>query len=181
MENLYIELKCQNQLLPLNIDRSEFEYNEEYDSITSLTYDLSESFYERGIVLFMQIGNHNCINLDAELSILLESFQDLVRFVTADNQLEYSLHFYEQGANRLLSFEKINNNEYTLVFNDFSIENFVPVNIKGTILDLSLILFTFFSRTLFLTTKICPSMVRSPMFTNWSAEIKHMFNISNWK
>jgi len=172
-----IGLKCKKAISPEDIDYSEYEFDEEYDSVTSVFYSLSESFYERGIELLLKICDHDCINFGVELSILFEEFHNFVNFVNNNSENEYALHFYEQGANRLLSFKKNEKGEYSLIFEDHSIVGFERLNASGTVLDLNLMLFTLFSKVRFLADKLCPSITKASMYSVWVDKIEGVFKL----
>ena len=172
-----IGIECRNPLFPEDIDYSEYDFDEELDSVTGMFYSLSESFYQREILLYLKICEHNCINFSVELSILLEDFHRFVYFVNNDEEKEYRLHFYEQGADRFLSFNKIKDGEYSLIFDDRSILGFECLSTTGTVLDLNLMLFILFSKVCFLANKMCPSIVNSPMYTAWNSDIRKIFNL----
>jgi hypothetical protein len=170
-----IGLKCGKTLASDDIDHSEFEFDE-YESVTTIFYRLSEIFYEREIVLLLKICDYECPNFAVELSILIEEFHNLVSF--ANNlEKEYRLHFYEQGADRLLTFKKNEKGAYTLILEDRSILNFKPLTTQGTIIDLNFQLFNLFSKILFLSSSICPSIAKEPIYLIWCAEIRSIFNV----
>ncbi|WP_295800068.1 hypothetical protein [Mucilaginibacter sp.] len=173
--NFIIGLECKRLLSPNDIDYAEYEFDEEYQNITSVLYDLSESFYEREIVLVLKICDHSCINLGVELCILLEELHNFICFANDDNKVEFNLWFYEQGGDRLLSFKKAENGRYILIFNDNDISGFKPLNTTGSILDLNLMLYTLFSKVRLLAYKMCPSIAKNPLFSPWIAEIENTF------
>ena len=169
-----IALECKQPLLAKDIDHSEYEFDDEYNSLTSVFYNLSESFYERGIVLHLKICDHECYNDGVELSILLEDFHNFTKFANNDEN-EYKMHFYEQGADRLLTFKKIGDGEYTLMFEDHDIRGFEPLSTVGSVLDLNLMLFTLFCKVRFLANKMCPSIAKHDRYINWCSGIRGIF------
>lgn len=161
-------LKTSEILEQKDVDTSLYEYDEEYDTITSVFHDLSYAFFDRGIHFVLKLNEKICPTTKWELSLFLDSFLDLVRFANDKDTNTYNLEFYEQTARYTFTFEKEEGLSYNLVFVDKDIPDSGSIQGQGTLLDLNLSLFTFYSRLIFLAEKICPSIGSNSFFVEWT-------------
>ncbi len=169
---LAVRIECEQQLLIKDIDNELYEYDTELESITSVFWDLSKSFYDRNILFTLEVKDVVYITYHSELCIFLETFYDIVLFATNKEVKAYDLDFFEPGARYLLSFKRKDSDYYSLEFIDRDISDFRPVYTEGSFLDLNLMLVTFYYRVTFLTKKICPSITTNEMYNNWASVVE---------
>jgi hypothetical protein len=178
IQNFELLIGSTRHLVNKDIDENLYEYDAEFDSLTNVFYDLSNVFYERGIIMTLNIQGLRQDTHQCELSILLESFKDLIIFATNSESKVYELDFYEQGARYLLSFNKIDAESYSLNFNNRDVEGFELIQTKGSILELQLMLFSFFSQIVFFTDTICPAIANTVMYKDWKNQVGD--NVPRW-
>lgn len=153
-----------------------FEYDNELQTVASIFDDLCVVFYENGIHFILQVNDTIYPTWDFELSIFLESFIDLVAFANRKDLNKCEVEFYEQGLNYWLGFEKADEKSYKLNFID---KRGTPntYHLEGSLLELNLDLFTFYSQVVFLIDKFCTSINNREMFIEWKAVVSRQFGL----
>lgn len=170
-----IELNFNKGLSLSDIDNEKYEYNYEIQNLTNIFYDLSTSFYNREINLLLKIKGIEYVTFACELSILLEELNGLVSFAVGKRN-KYVLDFFEPGARYTLAFERVNEDTYSLTFTDNDVKNFEGLVIHESVLELMLSLYVLFSKVIFLTKKVCPSIFYEEKYTVWKIEIAKLFD-----
>jgi len=174
-EILNISIECKKQLLPKDKDRKHYNYNSDYDNMTKVFFDLSESFYKRDVVFIYKLKGVEFMTSSLELGAFLENFYNLVLF-SIDKKIEKNeLNFSFQEYNSLSVFKKVKNNRYSFSFEDRMLPEFTVVDAIVSILDLRLILITFYHRVIYLAKNLCPYISKSELFIVWQSDMNFLF------
>lgn len=154
----------------------EFESDFDLDSVSAVFYVMASVLYSNDVCFELRINDREYNTLSAELVIFLEELLGLIEFINKIEVPRYSLDFYEQGANYSAEFEKANDGLYVLEFIDRSNPSEV-VKSEGTLLDLNLLLYTFYSRFVFLVNKFCPEMSKNELYLEWKMNASRIFKM----
>jgi hypothetical protein len=174
--NFLFFLKSQNNFENIVINNSEFEYDEELETVDSVFRDLSDVLYENKIHFILQINGIIYPTWDCELSIFLDSLLNMVSFCNRNDADKCEVEFYEQGIDYHIDFKKINHESYKFHFVDkgATLDTF---HAENSLLALNLDLFTFYSQVVFLIDKLCPSISNAGLFVEWKKAISKQFGI----
>lgn len=172
--NFNVKIDCLQSLKEEAIDRRVYRYDPELDNLTSVVWDLSDALYARGVVFELAVGGRDYIVLGAELSIFLEQFEALLNFTLNPHVDSCTLDFFEQGARYLFSFEKKDRDCYEVTGMNKDAPDGVAATTTGSLLDLQLVLVTFYWRVDFLTRKLCPSIAEGEIYLEWQRSIEFL-------
>lgn len=175
--NFTVLLEIENEIGRNIIGDPNYQYDDELDMLMSVFSDLSHFFYDNKIRFILNINNVIYSTWDCEFSLFLESMLELVVFSNKKDVLTCQFEIFEQGVHYIFLFDKIND-MYKLKFND--IENSSEtVSSEGFLLELNFMLFSFYSRLVFLTQKLCPSISNSKMFCEWKNLVSREFGVNS--
>jgi hypothetical protein len=132
---------------------------------------------DNGISYVLKVNGTVYMTYNAEFSIFMEYVADLADFANRSDLTTYKFDFYEQGINYSFELIKAGNNQYTLVFTNLLKETFEPVTVKGCLFNLNLDLYTFFTRFVFLTGRLCPIVSKNEIYIEWKADTLSKFRL----
>jgi hypothetical protein len=150
---------------------------EQTAQLPALFTALSESFYENDIYCDLVINDYPYPSWAPEYAVLLGELLYLLKFIDSKTKKMFLLDFDAEGCHYKFTFIRTPGRTYLLDFTDnYGDVSFEPKQVSGTLLDLKLNLFTFYSRTIFLAERICPLIALHPLFLEWRKQVGHQFS-----
>jgi len=171
-----VTIEFNNELSTIGQSEEDFASEFELDDLITVFYIITNELSNNNVSFGLKVEGRAYPALTAEFSIFLECLSGVVDFVNETDISKHTFDFYEQGINYLFRFEKINDQEYRLAFEDLNSSSEI-VMVRGTLLDLNLVLYTFYSRFIFLVDKLCTAIRQNELYVEWKDNLDKKFGI----